>query len=106
MTFKKGKSGNPGGMSKDFYEVLELARKHSKDAINTIVELMTNGGSESIKLAAAEIILDRGIGKPSSAELDIALITDERLLEEIRRRHELYQQQHEPKSLAAGLGDS
>jgi Family of unknown function (DUF5681) len=45
--FAPGKSGNPGGRPKGAIEVRDLARMHTDDAINRLVEIMEKGKSES-----------------------------------------------------------
>ena len=41
----------------------ELARSHTETAINVLVEIATTGTSESARVSAAGVILDRGYGK-------------------------------------------
>lgn len=65
--FAKGKSGNPGGRPAIAAEVRALAQKHSIEAINTLVELMRTSEDEKTRMAAADSLLDRGIGKPTQA---------------------------------------
>ena len=38
--FPKGQSGNPGGRPRDEQKVAELARSHSREAIEMLAELM------------------------------------------------------------------
>lgn len=66
MTFVKGKSGNPGGRPKSDVgaPLKELARSHTAAALDTIVRALKAKG-ERTRVAAAEILLDRGWGKPS-----------------------------------------
>jgi len=80
MPFEKGKSGNPGGRPKENNEVKELARKHSKEAINRLVFWM-KGEDARVSVSASIALLDRGHGKPmQSTEItgkdgkDIAII--------------------------------
>src|SRR5262249_10403978 len=60
-------SGNPGGRPQASLEVRGLAREHTAEALHTIIEIMRNGRSDSVKLAAAEAILDRGWGRTAQA---------------------------------------
>ena len=43
----------------------ELAREFSKDALDTLVEVMQSSQSDSARIAAATAILDRGYGRPT-----------------------------------------
>jgi hypothetical protein len=44
--------------------VQALARRHTVVAINKLVELLENGESDHVKLAAAKLLLERGWGQP------------------------------------------
>ena len=61
--FVKGVSGNPGGRPKTIPEVKEILKAASPDAVRTLVELL-NSEKDSIRLAAAQDILNRTQGKP------------------------------------------
>jgi hypothetical protein len=61
--FQPGQSGNPGGRPKGVLEVQELARSNAPDAIAALVRVMKDGASESARVAAATVLLDRGYGK-------------------------------------------
>lgn len=45
----------------------ELAQKHTKEALRTLVSVATSGESEAARVSAAVAILDRGYGKPPQA---------------------------------------
>ena len=62
--FAKGQSGNPGGRPRDEQKVAELARSYTREAIETLVELMRRGNDERVRGTAAQALLDRGWGKP------------------------------------------
>lgn len=62
--FPAGMSGNPGGRPKVIAEVRDLARQHTRKAIQTLVKVMQLGESDSARVAAANALLDRGYGKP------------------------------------------
>jgi len=62
--FVPGSSGNPGGRPKDEARVAELARSHTIEAIDTLVDLMRHGKDERVRGTAAQALLDRGWGKP------------------------------------------
>jgi hypothetical protein len=65
MPWQKGRSGNPGGRVKVDPELKAIAREYTQDAIGTAVAIMRNPEArDSDRLKAAEILLDRGHGKP------------------------------------------
>lgn len=66
VQFEKGKSGNPGGRPKEDAEVKRLAREHTVEAINKLVEHMRSDNAKA-SVSACNAILDRGYGKPSQA---------------------------------------
>lgn len=66
--WKTGQSGNPGGRPKKTEEMRsaeELARKHSPEAIQALIIAMRTAETDRDRIHAAEIILDRGWGKPA-----------------------------------------
>lgn len=63
--FAKGRTGNAGGRPKlpeDIKHVRELARTYTKQAIETLVDVL-DSQSASARVAAANVLLDRGWGK-------------------------------------------
>lgn len=89
--FKKGQVANPTGKNNRSAEVLELvlmARSNCAKAIDKAVEIMNNG-EDKVALEAAKFLRDTGIGRPSQVEFDLAQVSDERLIEEVRRRAKL-----------------
>lgn len=44
----------------------ELAREYTPEALRTLAQIMTKGESEAARVSAANAILDRGYGKPST----------------------------------------
>ena len=68
-------SGRPAGAvnkatSELKFNLSELARQHTNDALDTLVEVMKSGQSDSARIAAATAILDRGYGRPTMAQVD------------------------------------
>lgn len=62
--FKPGESGNPGGRPKVSQEVKDLARRHTEDAMQALIDIATDSKSPpSSRVAAAQALLDRGWGK-------------------------------------------
>ena len=65
--FKKGKSGNPFGSSKERIAankaLAELLKPYEPKAIETLIDLMQNSQVDSVRLRAAEILFDRVHGK-------------------------------------------
>jgi hypothetical protein len=63
--WKAGQSGNPSGRSKDVVELMRLARKKCTKAINVCVEILEDQSVPAVvRLDAAKILLERGMGKP------------------------------------------
>ena len=62
--FPNRQSGNPGGRPRDEQKVAELARSYTREAIETLAELMRIGNDERVRGTAAQALLDRGWGKP------------------------------------------
>lgn len=66
MAWKPGRSGNLGGRPRetdDMRKTQELAQQHSVRAVQRLVKLL-GSENESVVIRAAEVILDRGLGKP------------------------------------------
>jgi hypothetical protein len=85
--FQKGQSGNPGGRPKVVGQVQELARRHTAEAIATLVGIMGDAKAPpAARALAANSILDRGYGRPGQAleatinRRSIREMTDEELL--------------------------
>jgi hypothetical protein len=72
--FPKGVSPNPGGRPKVVGHVRELARKHSEEAVRTLLAVMKSAKSPpAARVAAATAMLDRGYGKPGPSAMQFPL---------------------------------
>jgi len=89
--FTPGNSGNPGGRPKDNYRLTELARSHTYEAINTLVELMRHGKDERVRGTAAQALLDRGWGK---AKVEVASAGAHGYLELLQAVNEQIKSEH------------
>jgi hypothetical protein len=62
--FRKGQSGNPGGLKhKHIGDLSREARRYASLAVSTLVKIFRKG-MERNQLAAARELLDRGYGRP------------------------------------------
>ena len=66
--------------------VQELARQHTTEAVRTLGELMRSDATPpGVRVRAAELLLDRGWGRPLQASvstnLEMRQLTDEQLME-------------------------
>lgn len=64
--FQKGQSGNPTGR-RNHKEIDALAREHCPEAIARVVQIMRSSRSGREVIAAAQLLLERGYGKPVQA---------------------------------------
>jgi hypothetical protein len=63
--WQPGQSGNPGGRQKQDKSVKLLARQYTAEAIKTLADVMRDAGAPtSARVGAAQVLLDRGHGKP------------------------------------------
>lgn len=70
--WKKGQSGNPGGRSPIIKHIQELARQHTEEALQALIDVMRMPAAKqpSAKVKAAEIILNRAWGcAPKTVEV-------------------------------------
>ena len=59
-----GSSGNPGGRPRAACSIQELARKHTIEALDVLVQIMLNEKAPpNARVAAANTLLDRAYGK-------------------------------------------
>ena len=65
--FKPGVSGNPSGRPKKTPQELDLiaaCKEKTPDALAVILKIMQTGDKDSVRLAAAQSIIERAYGKP------------------------------------------
>ncbi|MCK9313517.1 MAG: DUF5681 domain-containing protein [Methanocorpusculum sp.] len=68
--FVKGVSGNPNGRPKTPEEFKELATDHCIDALLTVISIYQDPKTKTAdRLRAAEIVMDRALGRPSQTNL-------------------------------------
>lgn len=63
-SFRKGKSGNPGGRPKTLADVQAYARKKTKANIDRIARLAEEAEDEGVQLRASQLLHEIGWGKP------------------------------------------
>lgn len=74
--FQKGQSGNPDGArlhrrTSSELDVRELARRFNRSSIATAASIMHNrDNAPSVRLAAADLLLNRGNGRPIQPHSD------------------------------------
>src|SRR5262245_24919339 len=81
--FKKGDRGNPGGRRKDVHNVAALARTFTREATDTLAEIMRDKDQPAgARVSAAVALLNRGWGLPMQA-VDVRLHADVRVLSDV-----------------------
>ena len=63
MPFKPGVSGNPSGGPKKANRAAMLARQHTEESIQALIDALGDEKTEN-RIKAASTLLDRGWGKP------------------------------------------
>jgi len=70
--FQPGQSGNPAGRPKQDRNIRDLARAHTQEAFETLIEIAGNPKtSPSARVQACNSILDRGWGRPVQTNKNI-----------------------------------
>ena len=64
--FQKGQSGNPSGRSKKVAVAAKTAEDHIDDAMTVLIKALGDKDAK-VRIAAANAILDRGLGKPKQS---------------------------------------
>ena len=67
--FPKGQSGNPGGRPRDEQKVAELARSYTREAIDTLVDIMRNSKDERVRGTAATAPMEKGKDKKKDEDV-------------------------------------
>jgi hypothetical protein len=70
--FRDG-AGRPAGVSnksspKQSQRLSELAKAHTEEALETLVDVARNGRTDAARVSAANALLDRAYGKPAVKE--------------------------------------
>ena len=70
--YREGAGRPAGALNKATLEqsqrLSELAKAHTEDALMTLVDVARNGRTDAARVAAANALLDRGYGKPTSLQ--------------------------------------
>ena len=69
VPFPKGKSGNPGGRTKQFTQCQRLCREASPDAARRLIELIQSE-DERVALMVADKVFERAWGKAKDYDPD------------------------------------
>lgn len=102
MPWQPGQSGNPRGRPVSAARLTLKARKHCKEAIALCLAVMRDmDASRSVRLYAAGMILDRGLGKPAQGTT-ASCLTDEELMAELLLRKKVRDAVAERASAGAG----
>lgn len=64
---KREGAGRPqGAVNQTTVQLRELARQHAGDMLTVLLQIAKAGESEAARVSAANALLDRGYGKPST----------------------------------------
>jgi hypothetical protein len=85
--WQKGQSGNPTGVSGEYFRVRKICADRSMDATRTLLQLMDDQDADQrVRYMAAMAIIERGIGKPRDHSADGESVMDLTKLSEGERR--------------------
>lgn len=81
--FLPGQTANRGGRPRRLQEFTELAQQHTPEAFEAVLDVLRDPEAKTAdKLKAADMILDRGLGKPLQAnQVEIDADLNGRLVE-------------------------
>jgi hypothetical protein len=99
---------NPGGRPKADHSVTDLAREHTPEAMEKIVDLMRNGETQKIQFDAAVYIVNRGWGTPhQSVDMNVLFVREmyKWPLEKVREFRNVYAASLQPPQVILNGSD-
>jgi hypothetical protein len=106
--FQPGRSGNPGGRPRSEDDVRNLARQHSRRALERIIALI-DSDDPRVALAAAREVLDRAYGKPrlqdgtdSGHELTVRIVRFGEIMQHVSEKSGSSESTHGSPTAPAG----
>lgn len=110
MPFKPGNNANPRGAGAHRHrystDLLEIAREQCEPALDLAAATMNDADEKiDVRLKAASMLLDRGMGKPAQG-VTAEQLTDDELRAELLRRKAIRELQEKAKADAQQRADS